>query len=320
VTTPAQRALAHVRQLAGGVPPAPAGVLERARITVSFHPDRLAGQLTVAELLDRDGVYRSQFETGISNGGLSAYAGGDRDRWEQRMFPGAYPSEQTAGRPVYGGLNLAGHVDGASPRFGSCHLRLTAAAGDRATFSHGDSFTEPTVFGTMDTFGAIWGALLDEVTRTGKALGLSAPSADEWVAALGVPRAEAGRALDDYVEAQVHGGILLAADVDAVVADPSFRATVTGEHLERLAPRVEWHPGFVLAPEEVPAELKGPEIPVLAAHLAQRYRTDRIDAALLGRAARSVVRSPGEWAGFERPAQQLKYLWHILVVVGRADT
>jgi hypothetical protein len=158
-------------------------VLEHARITVNFHPDRLAGTASVADLLARDQVYRSQFETRISNGGLTAYPGGDRDRWEQRMFAGAYPPALAAGRPIYGGLNLAGHLDGASPRFGSCHLRLTPAVTRRATFSRGDSVTEPTVVGTADTFGAIWAALLDEVSRTGSALGLAAAGPREWVAA-----------------------------------------------------------------------------------------------------------------------------------------
>lgn len=323
MSSPAQRALAHVRGLAGtaappGVPEP--GVLDRARITVSFHPDRLVGESTVAELLARDMVYRSQFETGISNGGLTAYPGGDRERWEQRMFGGAYPSGLAVGRPIYGGLNLAGHVDGASPRFGSCYLLLRPAATAGATFSHGDSVTEPTAVGTADTFGAIWAALLDEVTRTGKALGLAAAGPAQWVAALSVPRAAAGRALDDYVEAQVHGGISLAADVEAVVADPSFRGTPTGDVLAGLASDLRWHPGFALAPAEFPAELRGPTAPLLAAHLAALYGTDLIDAALVGRAARAVVRSSVPWAAFGAPAevlQQLKYLWHILVLLGR---
>ena len=316
MSSPAQRALAHVRALAGSAA-APPGVLDQARITVSFHPDRLAGDATVAELLARDGVYRSQFETRISNGGLTAYPGGDRDRWEQRMFAGAYPSEQATGRPVYGGLNLAGHPDGASPRFGSCHLRLTAAATRRATFSHGDSVTEPTVVGTADSFGAIWAALLEQVGRTGAAVGLTASGPHEWVAALSVPRAAAGRALDDYVEAQVHGGVELARDVEAVVADPSFRGTPTGNLLQGLAPALHWHPGFVLAADEFPAELRGPVAPVLARHLAARYGVDVLDAALIGRAAREVVREPARWTAFEDPLQQLKYLWHILVLRGR---
>jgi len=316
MSSPAERALQHVRALAGPAA-APPGVLDHARITVSFHPDRLAGTATVAELLARDGVYRSQFETGISNGGLTAYPGGDRDRWEQRMFAGAYPSALTVGRPVYGGLNLAGHLDGASPRFGSCYLRLTAAVTRRATFSHGDSFTEPTVVGTADTFGAIYDVLLDEVARTGKALGLGAASAAQWVAALSVPRTAPGRALDNYVEAQVHGGVELSADVEAVVADPSFHGTPTGDLLAGLGLPLSWHPGFTLAPDEFPAALRGPVAPVLAGHLASRYGVQLIDAALIGRAAREVVREPARWTAFDVPLQQLKYLWHILVLRGQ---
>ncbi|HEY3008117.1 MAG TPA: DUF3626 domain-containing protein [Micromonosporaceae bacterium] len=57
----------------------------------------------------------------------------------------------------------------------------------------------------------------------------------------------------------------------------------------------------------------------LAAHLAAVHATDRIHAALLGRATRSVVRNPAQWAAFGAPTevlQQLKYLWHILVLPG----
>jgi Protein of unknown function (DUF3626) len=306
VTSPAARALAHVRSLS--VPAAPPGLFDRARITVNFHPDRpLADGRTVAEHLAAEGRYRSQFETHISNGGLNAHPGGDRDRWEHRMFGGAYTGTIT-GRPVYGALNLAGYVDGAAPRFGSCHLILEPAVAARATFSHGDSVTEPTVLATADTFAAVWDALLDEVARTGKALGLTAAGRQAWVAALDQPRPAAGRAMDDYVETQIHGGLDLAADVTAVVADPSFIGTAIAAHLESWAPRLHWHPGFVLGPGEFPAGLRGPDPPRLAADLAAAYGTDRIDAALIGRAA---------FGASAEMLQQLKYLWHILVLLGR---
>jgi hypothetical protein len=105
-----------------------------------------------------------------------------------------------------------------------------------------------------------------------------------------------------------------------VVADPSFRGTPTGALLAELAPALEWHPGFVLGPDEFPEELRGPVAPVLAAFVAARYGTGRLDAALVGRAAGSAVREPGDWARFGSTAevlQQLKYLWHILVLRGR---
>ncbi|MBU2665550.1 DUF3626 domain-containing protein [Actinoplanes bogorensis] len=303
-------ALAYVRKRF----PEPAPVPVVAPITVSFHPDRLlADGRTVAECLAAEGVYRSQFETGISNGGLTAYAGGDRDRWEQRMFPGVYTG--AAGRPVYGGLNLAGYPDGASPRFGSCHLVLAPSVLARATFSHGDSFTEPSVFGTADTFGAVWASLLDEVARTGRALNLPAASPAEWVAALGAARPAAGRAMDHYVEAQVHGGLTLGEHVTAVVADPSFSRTPVEAHLRSLAPGFRWSPGFELPVDGFPADLKGPEIPPLVRALSSHYGRDVIDAALVGRA----THEPATWSSFGTPAevlQLLKYVWHILVLCG----
>ncbi|MBL7257860.1 DUF3626 domain-containing protein [Paractinoplanes lichenicola] len=306
----AERALAYVRELFPAAGPVPAG----APITVSFHPDRLlADGLTVAEHLAAEGVYRSQFETGISNGGLTAYAGGDRDLWEQRMFPGVYADGR--GRPIYGGLNLAGYPDGASPRFGSCHLVLNASVLPRATFSHGDSFTAPTVFGTAGTFSAVWAALLDEVERTGSALNLPAASPEQWVAALTAPRTGPGRAMDHYVEAQVHGGVTLSEHVTAVVADPSFRRTPVEPLLRSLAPELRWSPGFVLPAAEFPDELRGPEVPPLARAVATHYGLDVLDAAAVGRA----TREPGTWSSFGTPAevlQLLKKVWHILVLRG----
>jgi Protein of unknown function (DUF3626) len=125
--------------------------------------------------------------------------------------------------------------------------------------------------------------------------------------------------MDDYVEAQIHGGLDLRADVTAVVADPSFIGTRTAESLALLAPSLRWHAGFVLAPGDFPADLRGPDAPRLAGHVASRYRTDHLDAATIGRAARSVAREPGAWTAFGEPAEALqliKYLWHILVLRG----
>src|SRR5580658_4302143 len=62
-------------------------VAKDTRVALNFHPDRLArdGRM-VAEAMLEDGIYRSQFESGISNGGLTAFPGGDRDRWEEQLF------------------------------------------------------------------------------------------------------------------------------------------------------------------------------------------------------------------------------------------
>ena len=103
MTLAARQALAHVRARAGSAGAGPPGILQYARITVSFHPDRPVQGSTVVQLLARDGVYRSQFETGVSSGGLTAYPGGDRDRWEQRMFAGRTRAGRAPGGPSTAG-------------------------------------------------------------------------------------------------------------------------------------------------------------------------------------------------------------------------
>jgi hypothetical protein len=117
--------------------------------------------------------------------------------------------------------------------------------------------------------------------------------------------------LDDYVEAQVHGGVVLGADVAAVVVDPSFRRTRFEELLRSVAADFRWGPGFRLPATEFPAELRGPEVPPLALEVAERYGTPVLTAEVIGRAARE----PGNTAD---RLQLIKYLWHILVLRGSA--
>lgn len=244
------------------------------------------------------------------------------------MFGGAYTG--VIGRPIYGALNLAGHPDGAAPRFGSCHLVLAAGVPARSTFCHGDSHLGPAAVGTADAFGAIRAALIDEVARTGQALGVPAPTVGSppgWETVLAARRAALqhslddpsrhplrghapGRTLDDYVEAQIHGGLTLSDDVTAIVADPSFQGTPTEAHLASLGIPLHWHAGFTLAAADVPADLRGPEVPPLARRIATRHRRPDLDAELIGRAARAAATDPHR-------LQLIKYLWHLLVLLGR---
>lgn len=280
--TPAQSAaLRHVRQVALRDRPAALAVIARhlagsgaayrpedviaavaayGRLTLNFHPDRLLRDgRTVATALDEEGVYRSQFETGISNGGLTAFPGGDRDRWEETLFGGAYQSGDVrpADRPKYGGLNLLDHPDGACPRFGSCHLRLRPEVLGRTTLCFGDSHLGPKDLGTVDVVEPVLAALLEATAGTGVSLGVAGMDTPTLLRTL-VGRREResarpgapGRALDDYVEAQIHGELSLARDVAALVADPSFRDTETGRTLAGIARRhgfpLLWHTGFEL--------------------------------------------------------------------------
>ncbi len=311
-----------------------ATVRDHGRITLNFHPDRLlADGRSVAEALAGDGVYRTQWETGISSGGLTAFNGGDRDVWERDLFGGAYHGDgvTASDRPKYGGLNLAGHPDGASPRFGSCHVRLLPSVNFRATFTVGDTAMAPTDLGTMDEFGCVLAGMLERASQTGAFLGLV--GADP-IAHLGSLPARArratsdspvGRALDDYIEAQVHGPVRLAADAEAIVVDPSFRDSRTDELLRAAAERFDialvWHGGFRLDPAEIPIDFRGPTIPPFALAIRDAYAGEKglLDASTLGVVAASVVSGSEAWDRWgerEELLQSIKYVWHALVRFG----
>lgn len=92
---------AESQSVRGGGSPCLTGPLEPA-VTLQFHPDWPYQGRMVIEALAATGVYRSQFVTSISNGGLTAHPGGDRWRWESRLFAGRYEARPAEERPVYG--------------------------------------------------------------------------------------------------------------------------------------------------------------------------------------------------------------------------
>ncbi|MEO9151785.1 MAG: DUF3626 domain-containing protein [Lapillicoccus sp.] len=275
--------MAHVEGLAAGPP------MDRSlRVTLNFHPDRDHHGIPLLAALARDGVYRSQFETGTSNGGLTAQSGGDRWRWEQRLFGGAYDDAPTSERPKYGALNHRRRSVGAAPRFGSAHLRLAEHVLDRTTFCFPDSFFEPEHVGTSARLGLI--ALADAFDAE--------PRDDHREAT------EGGR-LDDYVEAHVHGVVDLRRDVEALVLDPCYRDTDVGRLAGRLQAPVEWHEGFRLDLEGVRRhpDFRGPRIVEVCEEVAV---IGRLDPAIIGAAVR---------AGHHQAAD-LKKVWHLLARFG----
>jgi Protein of unknown function (DUF3626) len=289
---------------------------EQARVTLNFHPDRpLADGRTVIEKLLVDGTYESQFVTRISNGSRTAFEGGDRDAWEKTLFGGAYHQGGASAheRPKYGGLNVMRYADGACPRFGSCHFVLRPAVALRCSYSWGDSYMHPPHVGTHDAIEPVAAALLES---------LDAPIAP---LALIPAKGSVGRALDSYIEAQIHGRIELSCDVEALVADPAFDDTATGEALRALCERhglaLERHPGFVLATPAVPSDFRGPRMPDLAARVDDRFARmhGELDAVAIGRAAQSLHRDPegwSDWGTVDETLQHLKQLWHVLVRYG----
>ncbi|MBX3187828.1 MAG: DUF3626 domain-containing protein [Labilithrix sp.] len=304
-------------------------LLDGARVTLSFHPDRLRRDgVSVAEGLVREGRYKSQFETGVTNGSPTAFAGGDRDRWERTLFGGAYHAGGVgvSERPKYGALNVMGHADGGSPRFGSCFLELRREIASRCTFTWGDSHEGPAHVGTIDVLEPVVAALFEAVDAKREALGVTNLDVPALVARLANPPAPTvGRALDAYIEAQVHSDVDLARDVEAIVVDPSFTGTEIGDALEALASRhrisLRRHPGFALSPAEVPDDFRGPRMAPLARRIEAAFASvpGRLDAAALGRAAASLHRDPSAWSDWATPEetwQHIKQLWHVLVRFG----
>lgn len=274
-STPAQRALRHVEERSAGGPVDP-----RLRVTLNFHPDRAYDGLPILARLAADGVYRSQFVTGTSNGGLTARPGGDRWRWESRIFGGAYDDAPPEQRPVYGALDFRRRSTGGAPRFGSAHFRLTPGAVARTTFCYPDSFCEPSDFGVAGR-----------------------------MALIALAEADDKDALDDYVEAQVHGPVLLARDVEALVLDACYRNTAVEEQARALPCPLEWHAGFRLSVAELRRhpDYRGP----LFMELGTRIAVDgQLDPAIIAAAAATGTHDP----------QDLKKVWHYLARFGAPAT
>ena len=147
----------------------------------------------------------------------------------------------------------------------------------RATFCYPDSFCEPEAFGVAAA-----------------AMGL-------------VELAEADEmdALDDYVEAQVHGQVLLERDVQALVLDPCYRGTAVEADARRLPCPLAWHPGLRLAVDELRRhpDYRGQEFVDLGAEIAEG---GFLDPRILGDAAR----------GGRHDQQALKKVWHYLARFG----
>jgi hypothetical protein len=308
-------------------------VLVRPRVDVHFHPERVTRDgRTVVEGLLAHGRLRSQFETGISSGSPTACPGGERDAWERRMFGSAYHATGIADahRPKYGALEVLPHPDGASPRFGSCYFVLREEVAQRCSFTFGGSQEDDALdrSGTLAVFEPVLVALIDELVRGNGAFGDDRLTLTGLVARLltdtEVPERKVGRplgrALDSFVEAQIHGPIDLRSDVQGLVADPVFRVGAIGDTLRGLHARfgwpLTWHPGFVLPVRDVPAHFRGYALTDLARRAG---RDGLVDAASIGEAANAAERDPDGWGNgdsLDELRTRFRRLWHALVLCG----
>jgi hypothetical protein len=305
-----------------------------AQVVTHFHPERISmkGQ-SVAETLLQEGVYKSQFETGLSSGSPTAFPGGERDLWEQRLFGGAYQAAgvSLADRPKYGALEIMYHPDGASPRFGSCYLVLRADVSKRSTFTFGGSQEDDALerTGTLDSMESVMAALFSEVAKGQGALGVDNLTVTDLLAqlthGLASPFRDSatrplGRALDSFIEVQIHGTVNLGEDVERLVADPSFRGGPIEVVLRAIGAKyhllLNWHPGFILPVAKVPDYFRGYAVKPLARRIAGQ---GILDAAKIGAAANSLQQAPEawkEWGNYSDILTLFRRLWHLLVLYG----
>lgn len=251
-------------------------------VTVNFHPDRRTSEgIPVLKSMAIDGVLKSQFETGTSNGGLSAFPGGARWMWEHKAFDGLYDQSEPSERPKYGALNHRFLSSGGSPRFGSAHMRFKPHIVDRTTFCYPDSYFSPTDFGT-DTLVAHLIELADADNRD---------------------------PLDNYIEAHIHGPISLDSDVEALVLDPAFKDTYVEALAYDLPLKIEWHQGFHLNIQivEVNQDYRGQKIVNIARTLSEQ---GLLNPAVLGEAIEKQLFDP----------QDVKKVWHYLARFGDHNT
>ena len=269
------RALNNIRAKSKG---AKSFTVNTSCVTINFHPDRFTSEgVPLLLAIAKDGELKSQFETKTSNGGLTAFEGGDRWLWEQRVFDGAYDSAPIHLRPKYGAVNFRNYSAGASPRFGSAYFQLKQHVLDRTTYCYPDSFFEPEYFAVSETLDTLINMAMSS-------------SAD---------------LLDDYIEAHIHGTISLKDDVERLVLDPVFRATEIEQYALELGVPIHWHRGYQLSIETMRQypDYRGVQFIEMARDIAQ---DGMIDARLLGLAVTE--------RHFEE--QDIKKVWHYLARFG----
>ncbi|WP_282109847.1 DUF3626 domain-containing protein [Shewanella algicola] len=304
----------------------------QSRVALHFHPDRIDSRgLCVVDGLLRDGVYKSQFETHVSNGHLSPELGGSRDHWENQLFGNCYSGIKH--RPKYGALDFGLCPLGPAPRFGSCYLVTHSQILPRCTFSYMDSYRLPKEKGTIKCFDVILAALLSESFERQYALGceglkpsklinyfsqhLTAPTEKRF------DNQPCGN-LDHYIEAQIHGDLSLDKDVAVLVADPSFIGSQIGDSLVALCDEYDiellWHNGRQMRVTDVPDDFRGAAMPTLAQSIAE---DQIINAEIIGRAAYQLQKQPTSWSergAHTKKMQDLKLLWHVLVKYGHTPS
>jgi hypothetical protein len=207
----------------------------RARITVNV--DLLHN---LEKIVRSRGEYHSVFEAelgagGKNRGGKGADYIGRRALWERKIFGPAYGEAYTpkgkkfgedsskicahAERPKCGALNFTNNARGAAPNYGGSFFELAQHVRCRTTFTYADSQSK-TIYdiGTSDHMCTVLASLTDRQLR-----------AAHQSARLGTCQASS-----QYIEAQIHGRLLVQRDVARVMLSPCDDNAVVRRALDAL--------------------------------------------------------------------------------------
>eukprot|EP00808_Paulinella_micropora_P006192 g37819.t1 len=161
---------------------------------------------------DREGKYRSLFETGTGGGCTRK---DDRREWETRMFGEAYDNKDKE-RPKYGNLNVLTLTEGDRRAFqyGRSYLVLGENVRARCTVTSCDS-SENAEIGTLKYCAHVLLDVLQHLQlKHREKLVQVLCEVDQLDCAAGTELPE----LRDYLEVQIHGDVVMKEDVDVAIA------------------------------------------------------------------------------------------------------
>eukprot|EP00929_Paragymnodinium_shiwhaense_P044839 TRINITY_DN22993_c0_g1_i1.p1 TRINITY_DN22993_c0_g1~~TRINITY_DN22993_c0_g1_i1.p1 ORF type:complete len:660 (+),score=227.94 TRINITY_DN22993_c0_g1_i1:55-2034(+) len=200
-----------------------AWVRDLAPIIVHFWWDRMA------QFLDGDTHYRSQFETGSSCGLNNRKV---REKWEHSLFQGAYDGCKDFERPKYGVLNVHNDYRGVvrAKQYGDCYMVLKNVR-LRTTFSPEDSANlKAERLACLDFYAHV----LDEYTNDELQETLKVATTGR----LGKSDTISDRGLK-YKEAQFHGEVAFLKHVDRIVL-PREKYEGQEDYIRRVCEKQGW--------------------------------------------------------------------------------
>lgn len=193
----------------------------------------------ILQYLEKDTYYRNQFETNTSGGLLKPEV---RKKWERDLFSGAYDQAQGFDRPKYGVQNVMNDHRGVvkCAQYGDSYLILKDVR-LRCTFSPEDSANlKADKLAVLDFYAHVLQEYsTDELRETVKV----ANSAD---AALLGDSGKVGSM--KYKEAQIHGEVSLANNVERLVANTRHRGKPEASRIKAMCDRHGF--GFTWMDEE----------------------------------------------------------------------